>query len=69
MALFVCERCSHIENTALGAWAGRIKLGLLVVCSLCEWGEWHGMFPRVRYDRSYHGAMRVDRILEDGTRL
>ena len=46
MPLFNCSNCGVIENTALGAfWHNKVK-GKPVLCSECEDGKWHGMFPR-----------------------
>lgn len=42
MPLFECQKCHCVENTATGAYWGREEK----ICSECETGEWHGVFPK-----------------------
>lgn len=58
--LFVCEGCQHIENTASGEYWGRWRRR----CSKCATGEWHGQFPRERYDKAKHGPIMAGRIVK-----
>ena len=47
MSLFVCSKCSAVENTAgtSGYWFNKFK-GKSVLCSECADGKWHGLFPK-----------------------
>lgn len=53
MALFVCESCGCIENTALSRFWRRRQIPELdgrALCSDCDPGTtWHGKFPRRMY--------------------
>lgn len=58
MALFVCEACGCIENTALSNFWRRkrprvagVKSDGRALCSDCDpsIGKWHGKFPRRMY--------------------
>ena len=42
MPLFECEQCHCVENTACGSYWGKDKK----LCSECDAGEWHGLFPK-----------------------
>jgi len=47
--LFVCARCGHVDNTALGHyWDLRGPGGVAAepLCTQCRTGAWHGRFPR-----------------------
>lgn len=63
MSTFVCEECRCIENTALsGFW---LRDDGLALCSECDKegpfdGEWHGCFPRVKYDPDVHQVAWAD---------
>ncbi len=48
MALFKCEPCGCIENTALCNWANRRKQNPRALCSECDpdIGEWHKHFDK-----------------------
>jgi hypothetical protein len=53
MSLYVCDRCSHIENTALARyWIRKAEGKKNDLCSVCDpsIGQWHGKFPRSPYD-------------------
>lgn len=54
MSLFVCEECECVENTALSRfWTRRLheELHDRALCSECDPAtNWHGRFPRHRYD-------------------
>ena len=43
MGLFMCSRCGVVENTATGNYWSRYQEPL---CSQCDRGQWHGLFPR-----------------------
>ena len=54
MALFVCEECRCIENTALSNfWKKNVHPDMdgRALCSDCDptIGKWHGKFPRRMY--------------------
>jgi hypothetical protein len=55
VSLFVCEECGCIENTALSNFWLR-EHGLTqdkrALCTACDptINEWHGTFPRRKYD-------------------
>ena len=58
MALFICRKCDSVENTAAtkgyyGSFAGGRRKAL---CSACFEGQWHGLFPREKYDPTKHGS-------------
>jgi hypothetical protein len=50
MPLFNCSKCGAVENTALGAYWWNRRKGKPVLCSECDTGKWHGMFPK-RFDK------------------
>lgn len=52
MALFVCEECGCVENTALASfWNRRHTTDPRALCSECRPDmTWHGCFPRRKYD-------------------
>ena len=58
MALFVCEKCRTIENTACcDFWLRNVDKPLCLgtaLCSACDpdIGKWHGRFERQTYDGS-----------------
>lgn len=44
MPLFECENCHHVDNTALtNYW---LRGSGPALCSLCDFGRWHGRFER-----------------------
>lgn len=46
MPLFNCSQCNCIENTASGAYWGRKMADKPALCSECDTGTWHGLFPK-----------------------
>lgn len=61
MPLFVCEKCSSIEELELVAVGPAVKPGTPLLCSAClpteakdglkaGTGQWHGFFPRRQFD-------------------
>jgi hypothetical protein len=57
MGLFVCDECEHVENTATSRYWFRDREGDgRALCSSCDpqMKRWHGKFPRVKYDPTYH---------------
>lgn len=61
MALFICEKCGYIENTALGFYWGREfikfcdeKMNGKALCSECIKGVWHGKFKKIKFDPQVH---------------
>lgn len=43
MSLYQCPKCGVVENTAVGLfWTSRKE----PLCSQCDTGKWHGLFPR-----------------------
>ncbi len=46
MPLFNCAQCNSVENTATGAYWGRKMRDQPALCSECETGTWHGLFPK-----------------------
>jgi hypothetical protein len=47
MTTFTCTACRTVDNSATSPsyWL-RIAIGLPVICTACETGTWHGLFPR-----------------------
>ena len=64
MPIFACSQCGHIDNTACTTAWERWAYGDPLLCSLCEFGEWHGHFPR---RKPKPGVFLVDknRFLQD----
>lgn len=59
MGIYICEKCGSIENTATGGyWRNSINHEPKQ-CSECNFGTWHGKFPK-KYWRDYG----VDKLLE-----
>lgn len=53
MPLFECSRCHSVDNTAMGNfWFTVYHEKLPALCTACDpqIGEWHGQFPRTRYE-------------------
>lgn len=59
MSLFVCDQCNVIANTAPdNYWAQLLEQAEQGIppskrtyrCSQCRTGEWHGLFPRTKWD-------------------
>ncbi len=46
MPIFACSECGYIDNTALTTAWERLERDDPLLCSLCEFGKWHGVFPR-----------------------
>lgn len=47
MALFMCENCNCVENTACSDyWIDKIE-GNPLLCSECQYGKWHDKFEKV----------------------
>lgn len=47
MPLFQCSECGTVENTACSRYWQQVYLEKKSpVCSECESGKWHGMFPK-----------------------
>ncbi|MCT9125364.1 hypothetical protein [Cupriavidus gilardii] len=46
MPLFRCTQCGCVENTATGAYWWRKHKAKPVLCSECDSGQWHGLFPK-----------------------
>ena len=44
MGCFICDKCGHIENTAMGTYWHK-KDNELKLCTKCETGKWHDVFP------------------------
>ena len=42
MSLFQCEKCGCVENTA----TSNFWMGNKCLCSECDTGKWHGVFPK-----------------------
>lgn len=59
MSLYLCSECGVIENTAVGGYHGNMVRRVPVLCSLCNTGEWHGLFPREQYDPEKHAGWRI----------
>lgn len=61
MALYVCEKCNCVDNTALDGnyWQSRkcfSKSTEIALCSECHSGKWHDRFPKVDFnDEPYNG--------------
>lgn len=53
MALFICEECGCIENTALTGFRwDRAKKRRILLCSECDpdIGKWHDKFSKKKWD-------------------
>lgn len=46
MSIYICERCGTIENTVLGGYWENILNNEIPKCSECNYGKWHGEFPK-----------------------
>lgn len=47
MPLFQCQQCGCVENTATSHyWWRTHREKKPPICSECEEGEWHGLFPK-----------------------
>lgn len=74
MPLFVCDQCRAVESTATSTFSRqrqeraegkRDKL----LCSECESGSWHGLFPKQVATRAYLRAHRHDFLYLGGLTL
>jgi hypothetical protein len=64
MPLFVCARCSSLDNTATSGYWRRLTERADLICTACATGSWHDLFPRRQYDPAVDGAFRwTDRLL------
>lgn len=75
MSLFVCSNpeCESVDNTACapGYWsaassAHRKENSRPILCTFCSTGQWHGRFPRRRYDSRKDGPIGAGRRISDG---
>lgn len=49
MSLYICEKCGSIENTALGGYWKNLRDREPAMCSECNFGKWHGKFPKTHW--------------------
>lgn len=60
MPLFVCQKCLHVENTALSDyWVQEMDAherggAFGPVCSECRTGDWHGQFPKTHINDTHY---------------
>lgn len=52
MSVYICEKCGSIENTALGGYWQNFRENKPKMCSECNYGKWHGKFPKEHW-RAY----------------
>ena len=45
---FICEKCQHVDSKDASTFP------FTRICTQCETGQWHGMFPYERYDPVKH---------------
>jgi len=55
MSLFKCSRCGTIDNTGMtpGFWI-RVCKKLDPLCTECNTGKWHDVFPKEAFDPATH---------------
>ena len=63
MPLFECSQCGAVDNTALGNFWERESKGLLRLCTECDEGKWHGVFPKRNAKEAGHVPRGKDRFL------
>ena len=51
MSSYICEKCGSIENTALGGYWKNLRGKKPVMCSECNFGNWHGEFPKEHWSK------------------
>ena len=59
MSAYICEKCGCIENTNFGGYWHNMLRQEPLMCSECNFGEWHNEFPKKHW--SEFGA---DKLLE-----
>lgn len=57
MGVYICEKCGSIENTAVGGYWGNCFKNEPKQCSECNFGKWHGTFPKKHW--TDYGIMKL----------
>lgn len=65
MPLFVCDQCRAVESTATSTFSRQLQQRAegqrdQLLCSECESGTWHGIFPKQIATRAFLCAHRHD---------
>ena len=59
MSVYICEKCGAIDNTAIGGYWRNCIRKEPKMCSECNFGKWHGEFPK-----NYWDEFGVEKLLE-----
>lgn len=59
MSVYICEKCGAIDNTAVGGYYRNILNNEPIMCSECNTGKWHDVFPK-----KYWHEYGVEKLLE-----
>lgn len=59
MSVYICEKCGAIDNTAVGGYWKNCIAKEPKMCSECNFGKWHEIFPK-----KYWYEYGIDKLLE-----